>query len=304
MNPSIFSEWLERQGYTTIQTKSSRWVEVVPGIFQAFPYHHVIEPEEAEIAQMLRQYSVLGLRYSTPFHAPVGIPSYHVVLDGPTFQMEQVPKKARYDVRKGLSVVQVEPIPLERLAGEGWSLREDTLKRQKRPGAEKRSWWEKMCLSAEGLPGFEAWGALLDTQMVASMLTFVCDDCISILYQQSLSSYLRCGVNNALTFSVASEALERPGVKWVFYGLHSLDAPASVDHFKFRMGFTARPTRQRVTFHPLARPFFNRASYALLSRVARSWPGNSVLAKADGMVRFYIEGKSPAQDQALPYQQF
>jgi len=82
--------------------------------------------------------------------------------------------------------------------------------------------------------------------------------------------------------------------------LHSLDAPASVDEFKFRMGYTAKPVRQQVVFHPWLAPVFNRASHAVVKQLLHRYPDHPTLAKAEGMLRFYLEGKRPLNEQNWP----
>jgi hypothetical protein len=94
--------------------------------------------------------------------------------------------------------------------------------------------------------------------------------------------------------------LSRPGIKSIFYGLHSLDAPASVDEFKFRMGYTAKPVRSRVVFHSWLKPVFNRYSHAAVRRLLAWRPGDPILAKAEGMMRFYLEGRRPLAEQQRP----
>ena len=300
MNIEAFTEWLHRQGHRVVRTASTGWYEIGPRIFQAFPYHHVIDPPEAELRGFLLSHSVIGLRYSTHLTSAMGCASYHVVRADKRYLLEDLPKKARYDVRKGLGHASVEPISFARLAAEGWTLRAETLARQGRTGAETEAWWRRLCASADGLQGFEAWAALHEGQPVAALLACTIGDCCSILYQQSLTAHLNNGVNNALTFGFTSEALLRPDVSQVFYGLHSLDAPASVDEFKFRMGYTARAVRQRVVFHPLLAPLFNPASHGALRHLRRWRPENPTLAKAEGMVRFYLEGRRPLIQQDWP----
>lgn len=301
MNADIFAEWFQRQGYKVVKTASSYWAEVGPRVFQAFPYHWVISPNEEEIRKFMVDEKAVALRYSTPQASAIGIPSYHVVLEKQHYSQRDLPKKVRYDVKKGLSIASVEQIPLSRLASEGWDLQRDTLLRQGRVNAATQTEWQELCLSAEGLDGFEAWGASVDGRLVASLLGFLCEDHYCILYQQSLTEYLSYGVNNALAYTVTSNVLERPDTKArVFYGLHSLDAPPSVDEFKFRMGYTAKPVRQRVVFHPWLRPFMNPASHALLRAGLRIKPGDPALSKAEGMLRFYLQGHLPLYKQSLP----
>lgn len=301
MNAGIFAEWLRRQGHKVIKTPSSYWFEAGPRVFQAFPYHWVISPDEEELGAFMLGQKALALRYSAPQTAPVGSLSYHVVLERSRYTLEDLPKKARHDVKKGMSRASIEQISLSSLASEGWALRRETLLRQGRQDAEIKTDWQKLCLSADGLDGFEAWGAIVEGKLAAALLALLCDDHFCILYQQSLTEYLPLGVNNALAYAVTSNVINRPDNKaWVFYGLHSLDAPPSVDEFKFRMGYTAKPVRQRVVFHPWVRPFMNPASHALLRAGLRIKPGLPTLSKAEGMLRFYLQGNLPLAQQSLP----
>jgi hypothetical protein len=85
--------------------------------------------------------------------------------------------------------------------------------------------------------------------------------------------------------------------KWIFYGLHSLDAPASVDAFKFRMGFSAKPVRQRVAFRTSMAPLLNPISHAVLRAAHNLIPSSDFLAKTEGLTRFYLHGKLPGNEQ-------
>jgi hypothetical protein len=300
MNADIFAEWLRRQGYRVVHTPSSYWYETSARVYQAFPYHWIIEPEERELNQLLRQNMAIALRYSTPVTAPRGKVSYHVVCQDPAYELASLPRQARQSVRRGLKYVDIEQISLSRLAVEGWGLRRDSLERQGRVGAETEEWWHCMCMSAKDLPGFEAWGAIHEGELVASFLAFVCDNCFTLPHEQSSSAHLEYRVNNAIFYGVTHQAMQRDNINSVFFCLHSLDAPASVDEFKLRMGNTAKSVRQRVVFHPLLAPFFNKASYALLKRVLQRYPNQPKLSKTEGMLRFYLEGKIAVERQDWP----
>ena len=300
MNPEVFAEWLRRQGRHVIRTESSYWFDQGPRVYQAFPYHWVIQPPENELLQFLRQTPAMGLRYSTSLDFPIGHISYHAVYEGNSYGFESLGKWARKNVRRGLKNCSVEPISFERLFEDGWLLQRDTLDRQGRELNLTKDIWHKICFSAKDLPGFEAWGALIDGGLAASVITFLMDDCIYMLYQQCYREYLTEHVNNALSFVVTQSMISRSEVRSILYGLHSLDAPPSVDEFKFRMGYTAKPVRQRVVFNPWLKPFFNRGSYALIRGLRNFWPGNPTLAKAEGMFRFYLEGRRPLNQQTWP----
>lgn len=297
----IFAEWFRGQGHTVLRTENSYWVDFGPRVYQAFPYHWLITPAPAEIPDLLRRYRLIGLRYSAPLDSPEGLVSYHAVYEGEAYGIGTLGTWARKNVRRGLKNCRVEPISFDRLASEGWALQVDTLARQSRfrDVSSVKAKWERLCLAARGLPGFEAWGADVGGRLGASVMTYLMGDCVYMLYQQCHRDFLREHVNNALGFVVTETMIKRSAVKSILYGLHSLDAPPSVDEFKFRMGYAAKPVRQRVVFHPWLRPAFNRATHAAVRKLA-ALSGNPSFTKVEGMVRFFLEGQRPIEKQHIP----
>ena len=248
----------------------------------------------------LSENNAIALRYSTNVDSAEGLLSYHAVYDEPDYDFDLLGKWARKNVRRGLKNCQVEPIPLHYLADHGWQLQADTLDRQGRKIPISPLAWRRLCLSAENLPGFEAWGAFAERRLAASVITFQMKDCGYMLYQQCHREYLSAHVNNALGFEVTKNMIGRPGIKSILYGLHSLDAPASVDEFKFRMGYKPKPVRQRVMFHPFLRPFMTPTSHRLVKILLQRNPGSPFWAKTEGMIRFYLEGLKPLEEQTWP----
>jgi hypothetical protein len=100
MNVDIFAEWLRRQGHRVIRTESSYWYDAGPRVFQAFPYHWLIEPSNGELRKLMLWRGIAALRCSTPFAASSGAVSYHVVLRGP-YNLEMLRAQARNGVRRG-----------------------------------------------------------------------------------------------------------------------------------------------------------------------------------------------------------
>ena len=158
-------------------------------------------------------------------------------MDKTTYDLTGLGKKARYDVRQGLGKCQIQQISFQELAQQGWRLQADTLDRQGRGTSMTFGAWKRLCLAAQDLQGFEAWGAMINGRLGAAAITARIEDWCYILYQQSHREYLPAKINNALTFVLTKEMLARPEISHIHYGLHSLDAPASVDEFKFRMGY-------------------------------------------------------------------
>jgi hypothetical protein len=300
MNADVFAEWLRRQGYDVLRTESSYWYEASRRVYQAFPFHWVIEPEEDELVDMLRSRRAVALRYSTPVGAPVGRISYHAIYDKPSYELNDLDRRSRQNVRKGVERCRVEQISIERLAEDGWLLEMDTSNRQGRQAHFSKDAWCRRYMAAADLPGFEAWGAIVENRLVASLFMFQMDDCCELISQQCDREYLNARVNNALSFEVTQTMVRRRGILLVFYALQSLDAPSSVDQFKFRMGYRAKPVRQRVVFHPWISPLVNRASHAGLRWLRERWQDKALIRKAEGMVRFYLSGKTSAREQDWP----
>ncbi len=66
MNADIFAEWFRRQGYRVLRTPSSYWYEASSRVYQAFPYHWLIEPPEQELRGLLVKNNAIAVRYSAP----------------------------------------------------------------------------------------------------------------------------------------------------------------------------------------------------------------------------------------------
>jgi hypothetical protein len=299
VNIEIFAEWLRRQGHHIYRTASSYWYDAAPRVLQAFPYHWLITPDEREIRELMLKHGVIALRYSTPIDAAAGMVSYHVVLHLP-YELAMLKSQTRNGVKRGLEHFRIEQISFELLATQGWALQYDTLVRQDRLRSMKQEEWECLCRSAADLPGFEAWGATVDGELGGALIICRIGDVFNVPYAMSRSCCLRDHVNNALFYEVSCNLLHREGVSGIFFTLQSLDAPANVDEFKSRMGFEFKAVRQRVDFHPFARPFPVSAAYSLSQKLLQRDPSNPYFAKAEGMLHFHVEGKRSITEQSWP----
>jgi len=298
-NIDTFAAWLRRQGHRVVQTESSWWYDAAPHIMQAFPYDWLIQPSWQELRRLMKQEKVVALRYSTPLTAHPGMISYHIMLE-PPYCLEKLKSQARNGVKRGLSNATVEEISFKRLATEGWLLQRDTLERQNRLMGMTQAEWEKICLAADDLPGFTAWGTLVDGELAAALITCRIGDTYYVPYATSYRKFLNLYVNNALFYQASCAMLDAEGIKKIFFSLHSLDAPASVNEFKIRMGLQIKPVRQRVVFHPHARLFLNRLTCDLLSGFTKRKPDNVTASKAYGMLFFYLNGNLPLEQQVWP----
>lgn len=299
MNAETFAEWLRRQGHHIYRTPSSYWYDAAPRVLQAIPYHQLITPESGEIRDLMTKHGIIAVRYSAPLDYPAGMVSYHVTLHLP-YGLEKLKSQTRNGVKRGLEHFEIEQISFERLATDGWALQYDTLVRQDRLRSMNREQWERLCRSAEGLDGFEAWAATAGGELAGALIVCRVGNVFNVPYAMSRSCCLRDHVNNALFYSVSCDMLKRDGVRGVFFTVQSLDAPANVDEFKSRMGFEFNVVRQHVEFHPFARPFATLAVHAWMEKLLHRDPSNPFLAKAEGMLHFHLVGKQCITEQSWP----
>jgi hypothetical protein len=261
-------------------------------VYQAFPYHWLIEPSAEEERELISHHSATALRYSMPADRVPQTDGYHVVYAGSDYDLDTLGSWARKNVRRGLRSCTVGQIPFSRYIEEGWALRVDTLARQQRHIPETKDDWLRKNSAAIGLEGFEIWAAEVEHRLAATLLTFQMDGWGYMVYQQCHRDYLREHANNALSFAVTQTLIRRPNIQGIFYGMRSLDAPPSVDEFKLRMGYEAKPVRQRVVFRPGLAPLINHFTHRVAKSLVAVNPASRFLAKAEGMLRLGLANHS------------
>jgi len=290
MNHEVFAEFLSRQGHRIVQTKSCFWYDAQPGFYFYFPYHRLITPDKDELDQLFRKNFCIGMRFFAPLDA-IGKNSYMITCSDKKYDFSSIDANyARRQTRRGLDNFEIRSIDFNELSNLGFSLVQETLIRQNRnPGAWTVKKWQQYCLATQGLPGFEAWGAFLGSDLASFIVAFQMEDYFTILHHSSATQYLRLYPNNALVFYLTKLKLMSPQVSTVSYGPQSLDAPESLDKFKFRMGFVMAPMKQRIEFNPFIRPFVNRFTQKCVSTFSGLRPGSDTLRKLDGIIRFCLE---------------
>lgn len=296
MNAAIFAEFLARQGHTILQTESCYWYDAQPGFYFYFPYHRLIEPSAEELRTLRRGRLFIGARFFVPPQTGVRN-SYLLVCDDKNYSLDSVDARyARRQTRRGLEHFEIRRVEFADLAESGLPLVQDTLTRQ---GRSRKTWdaarWRAYCLAADGLDGFEAWGAYREDQLAAFMITFLMEDHFTILHHSSATEFLPLYSNNALVYWVTKQKLSDPRISCVFYGPESLDAPESLDKFKFRMGFTTRPMDQKIVFNPLVKPLINPISQKMVQWLTERNPGSDLWRKLNGIIGFYRHTARPLE---------
>jgi len=292
MKPENFTEFLIRQGHRIVKTESCFWYDAQIGFFFQFPYHKLVSPSKAELEVLFKNTPCFGTRYFTPWNN-IGKESYLIVCSDKNYDFTSTDANyARRQTRRGVENFDIKQIDFKYLADNGIKIVHETLARQCR---DLRIWteknWRLYCTSADGIDGFEAWGAFKENTLAAFIIGFQCYDCFNILHHSSSTEYLKQYINNALVYSLTKLKLADNDIAQISYGPESLDAPESLDKFKFRMGYQKFPMKQRIIFNPLIKPFINTYSYKIVQKLSEIKPESDTLRKADGIIRFYLEAK-------------
>jgi hypothetical protein len=289
---TTYADFLRAMGHRVVETRSEHWYDASRFFYMNAPPHRVASPTDEELRTVLRQRPCLGVRFAAPFQAR-GKVSYQIVCDNRDYGMETLSANVRSKVRRGLKRCTVAPIPVEVAASAGRRAHADTVARQGRQGVLADDSWERFWAAAAAAPGVEVWGAWTGADVLAAFLvTVTFEESVEFLLARSCSDELHAYPNNALLFHVTEEMLAHRGVPEITFGLESLEPVGPLDQFKFSMGFSARPLRQRIVFHPVLRVLLRQASVrAMFHRWSEGrGTGNVFWRKAAGLLRFAEEG--------------
>lgn len=290
MDAAAYARFLEALGHRVVRVGDVAWYDVGRRFFMSAPPNFLVAPTAGEVAEVFRVTGAVGLRYAAPLSAP-GKLSYQIVLDDPGYGLESLSANNRSKVRRGIKRCRIEAVPLATIAEQGKRAHADTVGRQGRDGVLDGGRWERFFAVAAATDGFEGWGAYVDGELAAFLITVVFEDSVEFLLARSRSDMLTAYPNNALIFSVAEEMLTRRHLREITFGLESLEPVGPLDQFKFGMGFSQRPLRQRVVFHPLLRAALHSTAVRrpLLWWADRRGADAVFWRKVSGLLRFATE---------------
>ena len=293
MNAENYRRFLAAIGHRVIASPSGYWSDVARWFYESIPPSRVMTLDQAEINALFSQHRVIGLKYPAPQdHA--GKPSWIYVRQDKDYELKSLHPKMRNKVRQGLRQCNVRPITFEYLRDHGMPLNLDTLKRQGRddPLFSQPAGWARLCQAGQEVKGAGAWGAFVDDQLAAYLITFVTGGYCNILHQMSRSDLLKTRANNALGFVVTRETSAAPGIESISYGQASIRELPGLEEYKVRLGYEKRPVRHVVVLHPLLRSIFlSRGGDALLGGLIRLFPDHDVVKRLKGIVNIARESQ-------------
>lgn len=282
--------WHQAIGDRLARTVSRDWQSDGFGVYQAIPNFDLEVPAEDELQFLFKEKHAVAVRYCVPPRTCAsGADSYHVICDQENYTLENLSMWARKNVRRGLRNCAISPVPLAYIADNGYRLVMDTRQRQGRKLTITAGQWRSRFLAAVQFPAFEGWAAKCNDELAAFLITVVIGDTCIMLLQQCSTAHLREHANNALGFYVTSNMRSRPGIRQVMYGMRPLDAPPSVDEFKFRIGYRAKPVTEVVRLHPALGFLAGRLAGSVVRLSSRLAPSFPAPAKAAGLLRLAAE---------------
>lgn len=285
LNAGMLAEFFRLQGSHIIKTESCYWYNPRPFFFMSLPYHRLMTPSPWELAHVLLKGPSVAVRFPTVLDG-TGKGGGLFICSDRIYDLQSLHQKARNQTRRGLENCTVEQVSFDYLAEQGHVLNVKTFLRQGRdPQTITEQQWHRYCEAASHIPDFEAWGAFVGGRLVAFMVTALVEDCFSILHQNSTTEHLQHYPNNALVFTVTKLKLSSPEVRYVSYGLKSLDDTAGLDHFKLRMGFEIMPFKESIVFNPLLKPLLFLGGRKVIEWMARRHPESDLWRKASRVLQ-------------------
>jgi hypothetical protein len=278
---SEYFHYLQLSGHRVIQTSSTLWIDVRPGVFQTAPPFPFNQIQSDEVNGVFESRNVLACRWfsmnddvTTSNSSAEGTTLYAA---RPHYDLSSLDPKARNKTRRGLERVEVRRVGLDdRTEPLAYDVYADNVRRLGLFKTEKRieKRWKTWANTIRKASCVEFWSAWQDKSLVAFTLTARTALGTELVMQRSSHSALDLHPNNALIYTVTKDAFER-GSPLVSFGLSAFHGDKGGLHrFKIGMGFRAFPLRQHHQWHPWVRPLgplLNphrlRNAYLRLSRI-------------------------------------
>jgi hypothetical protein len=289
MSRENYVKLLRGMGRRVVETTSTSWSNVSPGMYMNFPLHRHVQPTRSEIRQVLGLTGIAA-RYTCPLGW--GRTSYTLVCSIKDYDLTSLPQKGRNRTRRGLERCTVRQIPFDELESLGGIriTRETRLRKSRSIPAGHDDYWRKYFSVASKIDTMEAWGSFVEGHLAAFVTVSIIEDRAYIWSLDSATQYLSANPNNALFFVFVKNAITRQGIVEISTGLESLQLhPGSVERFKLRMGFQRLPIGQRVEFSPLGGAVLKGPLRPKLRSTLNNGTNNEYWMKLGMLLRWHYE---------------
>lgn len=266
MNYAEYAKYCRLIGYRVEETPHGVWIGISHGFFNRVPLYETTPPTEEESRSLFRRYPILGVFYAAE-PGSRGRASHSYFVRDRDYGLNNLQKKARQHVRRGLENCQVRPMGFDELHSLGMPLNLDTLARQRRddPILSHPDRWACFCQAGEQVEGAQAWGAFVGGELAAYITLFRIGGVVNLIYQNSRTSLMKLHPNPTLTFTATQTMIRLPAVEAVYAGPEWLTTSKGLDDYKRRLGYD----KEQVVFVVQLRP--------VVERVLLDWNGRRVI---------------------------
>jgi hypothetical protein len=264
------------------------WVPGARAELQRLPLEPADVPAAASIRQARKAAGVFIVSFlqSPTEHRPANCFNY--VCDQAGYDVEQLDKNGRRDVRRGRRCFSVRRCTVTEISTQGFAAFTDTEARHGHLPPTPEDLHEVIACQ-EPDPFIEFWGAWRDEQLAAWLRVLKVDNWAFITHAYSCSAHLRDCPNNALAYEVTRLCLVEEKRAWISYGISSLQATdniLSLHKFKLRMGYQALPRVRTFVVRPLLWPLLGaRLASRWWDWMAQRRPASASLSKLAGVSR-------------------
>jgi hypothetical protein len=235
----------------------------------SLPYDAMLNPDTAEISQMIRETRAFGARF--PSLNWSGLESGLYVMRRRSYGIESIHAKHRPRVRHALQHFETRHADRAELIEQGWTLNLSTMARQGRydPEFGDRKRWVRLVEAAFACPQVSFPAVFAGRRMAAYMAVCREQRWLQILHQMSRQEDLPDFPNHLLTFEVTRQAATDPSLDAVCYGYVPLFAADGLHEYKLRFGYEIVPHCSAIQLHPALNLVLNRPIVQAAVRLAR-----------------------------------
>jgi hypothetical protein len=286
---------LERSGVAVMRGADGVfWLPSERICLERHPIFRIDAPPAAEIRQIFwKKWAAVATFILLP-DAEHPANAWLYVCEDKSYSLEKLGAQARRNIRRAMRRFRFEPIDHRLLREKGERIYCETRARVGLSDGTAQA-FRGLCDSLGSNPANRIIGAWAGDELAAFLVAVTVEDWIAFSVYGA-NDHLNSCPGEGLIYHLLEQFLAQGNGRVVSYGLSSIqdaDNTLTLDYFKKKVGFDARPVHRAFVFHPLLRPLLNSCTYWLLRCLVRLRPRNRILRKALGMVAFQIGRRSP-----------
>ena len=277
---------LQRRGKRAILEKDRVfWHEYQRFALERLPLFCVDVPSPRTVRSLLWRSRSLVATYVLSADDVHPANALHYLCENRNYSLETLASPARRDARRALRAFRYEFIDAATLLAHGARAFCDTRTRVGLSDGTLQVFQDYIGMLSLN-PACKFVGAWCGERLAAYLWMSLVDDWAAIA-AYAANEDLRSCPNNGLIHFALDYCLTQGRCSLVTYGLTSIqevNRTVTLDYFKKKVGFEARPVYRAFVYHPLLRPLVNPLTYWILRRCSRLFPHSPTLRKAAGLL--------------------